>query len=433
MKLHILDCIKEYAEKSPIRFHMPGHKAGDEFVRLFSGAELDITELVSVGNERAVELAEKDVAEIFGAKNAVLMSDGASMAIFSAVYAVKNLGRKLIISRASHKSIYNALGVQGIEPIIIDETDAKSINSELIEKAVVENDDVIGAFLTYPDYYGRTFDIEAVKNVLSKHGKKLLIDNAHGGHYAFTGEKAFAGDYSDITVISAHKVFSSLNQGAVLLCSDQTLTKRLAEGAGIFSTSSPSYPILASVEYGIKKAHSEREQAKIFCGKISVLKQAISKLNFNVLEDTDCFKLAIDFGESVSDAEKYFEDRGFFAEMNDGSRLLFMFSFATKDEQLSAFYRAVKGLSPTKGYEKTFVQPKLERVIGYLDALSAEKESVELHKAIGRICAVNAGLFPPCCPIIVAGEMITEEVVKLLSKPNVFGVKDGMIGVIKNR
>lgn len=437
MKLHILDSVREYVSKNPVRFHMPAHKADSEFTALFGMAESDVTELGAVKNELAVELAEKDVAEIFGVKRAVITSDGASLAIFSAAYAVKNSGKRLIINRSAHKSVYNALAVLGIEPIIIDEGNANGIagliTPQAVEDALTGKDDVIGAFLTYPDYYGRTFDIEGVCRVIRNHGKRLLIDNAHGGHYAFTKEKPYAGDFADIFVISAHKVFSSLNQGAILLCADERLTDDAVAGAKIFSTSSPSYPILASVEYGVKKAYEERDKAGVFRDKIGALKKTLRKDGYDVLEGTDCFKLAIDFGDRAESAEKHFEKNGIFAEMNDGRRLLFMFSFATKDEELAAFYGVVKGLKPIKNHRGTTVISLPKRVTGYLDALSSETEDVELKAAKGRVSAVNAGLFPPCCPLIVAGERITEEIAEILGRHNVFGVENGRIRVIKDR
>jgi arginine/lysine/ornithine decarboxylase len=71
-------------------------------------------------------------------------------------------------------------------------------------------------------------------------------------------------------------------------------------------------------------------------------------------------------------------------------------------------------------------QPVRERIDG------EEKEWVALASALGRICAQNCGLFPPCTPLIVCGEEVTEEKIALLqSARHTFGLKNGQIAVWK--
>jgi arginine/lysine/ornithine decarboxylase len=60
----------------------------------------------------------------------------------------------------------------------------------------------------------------------------------------------------------------------------------------------------------------------------------------------------------------------------------------------------------------------------------AKKEWLELQKSIGKICAMNCGLFPPCLPLIKVGERITAEKIALLEQAtNVYGLNDGKIQV----
>ena len=69
---------------------------------------------------------------------------------------------------------------------------------------------------------------------------------------------------------------------------------------------------------------------------------------------------------------------------------------------------------------------------GYLTAFSLESERVPLEKAAGRIAARNAGITPPCFPVVVAGEQITEQAAETLSRAkHTFGVKNGTVAVIK--
>ena len=59
---------------------------------------------------------------------------------------------------------------------------------------------------------------------------------------------------------------------------------------------------------------------------------------------------------------------------------------------------------------------------------------MELSAAEGRIAAVNAGLFPPCCPLIVAGDKVDKTVIRSLTEnKNVFGTNCGKIAVLKQK
>lgn len=436
MQLKIQSAIKKYLSARPTRFHMPGHKGG-KFIK--TDAKYDVTELSFIGNEEAVSLAEKDVSKILSAKFCRFLSDGASAGIFASLYAVKNLGKKIIISRTSHKSVYNALKIFGIEPIIIGGLDDDGLPTLITEKEIKKNlgDDVIGAFLTYPDYYGRTFDIEAISNLLKGNDKLFLVDNAHGNHYKFLGLK-YAGDYADIWVDGVHKTNYTFNQGAIVCTNNLSLISSLNEGVNIFSTTSPSYIILSSIEYGIKYAYYKgaKEYARI---KETVYKigEEIQNLGFKVVDSNDPFKLTIDFLESkydVSHAQEFLEKNKIFAELIDDRRILFMFSTATKNAELK---KLVKVLAKSKGVlKKIDVEKKskhliVKKAVDYLTAVNGEAEYTSINEAEGKITAENFGTFPPCYPVSVAGEIILKENLEFLEGNFVFGVTDGKIKTLK--
>jgi arginine/lysine/ornithine decarboxylase len=63
-----------------------------------------------------------------------------------------------------------------------------------------------------------------------------------------------------------------------------------------------------------------------------------------------------------------------------------------------------------------------------------EKEWVKIEDSVGRVCAGACGLFPPCTPLIFAGEVITKEKIELLQTANhCFGVIDQKISVVKEQ
>ena len=50
------------------------------------------------------------------------------------------------------------------------------------------------------------------------------------------------------------------------------------------------------------------------------------------------------------------------------------------------------------------------------EAFIAKGEIVDIKSSVGRISKENITVFPPCVPIIAAGEILTEEAVYHLSK-----------------
>jgi arginine/lysine/ornithine decarboxylase len=48
------------------------------------------------------------------------------------------------------------------------------------------------------------------------------------------------------------------------------------------------------------------------------------------------------------------------------------------------------------------------------------------------MCAENAGVTPPCLPVVVAGEIISVQAAELLATAkNTFGINNGKIKVVK--
>ena len=73
-----------------------------------------------------------------------------------------------------------------------------------------------------------------------------------------------------------------------------------------------------------------------------------------------------------------------------------------------------------------------ERIMPYLTAIKSKFEYVKFKNAVGRICAINTGVFPPCYPVLTAGEKITASAVEILKNSEyTFGLNDGKIKVVK--
>ena len=112
----IYNALKEHT-KADKSFHMPGHKARGDFKTKFAVAPLDVTELSYTDNllcpSGIIGEAERDIAEIVGAKKGYILTDGSSCGVLSMIYAVRKLGTKIIVPRNSHQSVWTACKLSG--------------------------------------------------------------------------------------------------------------------------------------------------------------------------------------------------------------------------------------------------------------------------------------------------------------------------------
>ena len=440
---HILNQLKKYS-KANKSFHVPGHKARGEFNSKFPIAKMDITELSYSDNlfcpDGVILGAQRDIAEILGAKHSRILTDGSTCGVLSMLYAMKSRGNKIIVPRNCHQSVWNACRLFNLEPVIVQgETErgvllppSPSLIAELLENDI----NICGMLALNPDYYGNIAPLKEYYKVVKKYKRLLAVDQAHGAHLAFERENgAYAGVYADLWVDGAHKCLPALTQGAVLSVNNEALLPSVDEALSIFRTTSPSYPIMASVEYGIK--YVADNPSVVSAAKNA--RAASEGKGFDLYPSKDWTKVAIDFEPlniCPDKAAEMLEKKGIYAELSDGRYLLFYLSPMTSPKDAADLISALNTVKNNKKIQATYKAmpplPKHERTYSFLYALSRESEDVPLDCAVGRMCAKNAGVTPPCIPAAVAGEIISAEAVNLLKKAkNTFGISGGKITVVK--
>ena len=421
-----------------LSFHTPGHKIG----------RWDITELSYSDNlsspSGCIALAERDIAQILGAERSFILTDGSTSGVFSMLYAAKTLGvHNVAVCAASHKSVFNGCALLGLNPMTYPQKKRNGIpvayrGEELLSayKELFLKADCI--FLTSPDYYGNIEDFSAFRAYCDKTGKLLLVDGAHGGHLRFD-RAVYAGAYADLWVDGVHKNLPALTQGAVVSARTKDLSEKLREGVNIFRTTSPSYPIMASVEYAVKYPRNVALEQDV---KSLVLE------NERLQSGGDWTKLCAVFGEKAFEVEKALESEGIYPEFCDGNVVMFYLSPATSKKQFRILQIRLKKLFEEYPLVKTgdhvcVELQKNDEQEGYVrdeekDAqrnpasVILETEWVELAQTEGRICAADCGLFPPCTPLIKAGERVEKDKIALLRKANnVYGLDNGKMLVKK--
>ena len=244
------------------------------------------------------------------------------------------------------------------------------------------------------------------------------MDGAHGGH--LKDDTRHARFYADMWVDGVHKSLPALTQGAVVSAA-QGFADALYKGVDIFRTTSPSYPVMASVEYAVK--YPENKALELAVAEYKKTQPQ------RIYQNADWTKLCAIFGEAAFDAERELEKNGLYVEFCDGNVVMLYLSPATKAQD---FERAKDLLSALFLKYPLTDEKRVERVPAPLIFKENGTEWVDISGAENRICAQICGLFPPCVPLLSIGEQITAEKLSLLQKAdNVFGLKNGKICVFK--
>lgn len=406
MKLYLADMLAAQERRKHISFHTPGHKK--------RGA--DITELSYSDNLSAptgvIGQAQADIAHILGADASFLLTDGSTSGVYAMLMALRDAGvRKLAVPVCSHVSVLRGSSLMGLELIPVAQEFSGGIARQPTVEAVrhaMETADAL--ILTSPDYYGFFPDLGAIAELMQAQSKPLVIDGAHGSH--LHGTALHASNYASMWVDGVHKSLPAMTQGAVVSAKG-IWTDLLAESVPCFRTTSPSYPILASIEYAVKYPRNERIERAA-----EGVKRALG-----ALENPDWSKIVIPFGKKSGDARRYLEARGVYPEFDDGNYLMFYLSPATRRRELNKLVHLVKRL------------PRGEVASDARMRGRTGNTTVALlpQEAVGRVCAQTCGLFPPCMPVLFPGDVVSGDAARRLSGAvSAFGLSDGKIIVFED-
>lgn len=426
-------------------FHVPGHKARGDFKKKFPVADLDVTELSYSDNlfcpDGVIAAAQRDIAEIVGAKKSFILTDGSTSGVLAMLYVMSRRGNKLIVPRNSHQSVWNACRLFDVEPVIVQGECKHGVllppDPKEIDRLLLNDVNISGMIVTSPDYYGNIAPLDKYAEALRRNARILAVDGAHGAHLAFESEGVHAGKYADMWVDGAHKSLPVLTQGAVVSVNNEKLFSDLQEALSIFRTTSPSYPVMASVEYGFKYLKNNDKILREAKKAVADFRRKCAGLT--LYPSDDWTKLCADFKPlniSSDAAARALERKKIYAELSDGRYLVFYLSPATTAKDLTKLQAALLKISKTRKLKGTYREtpplPAYERTYSFQYALKKSCERAPLSDAVSRMSARNVCVTPPCIPVIVAGEIITAEAVDILTKAkNTVGVEDGKVWVVK--
>ena len=236
------------------------------FNKLHNFYKCDISETEFHNPQVALSSAEKKAAKIYGTKSTKFLTNGSTSGIIASVIACVKKGDKVLIWENAHPCHKNAVDLAGAEAILYKiPTDKdwgvpQKTTTEIIEPYLKANM-ITAVIVTSPTYEGIVSDIKSIKQICEKFNTYLIVDEAHGALYPFSDKlPESAVKIADFTIQSLHKTAGGLNPTALLHTNtDLDICKAL----NIINTTSPSYPLLASIEANINFLNSKRGKRHI--------------------------------------------------------------------------------------------------------------------------------------------------------------------------
>ena len=430
-----------YVKNAPARFHTPGHKGNSAAPCGFLGDALrfDLTELPETDSlyeaAGAIMEAERLAASAFKMKETLMSAGGATLCIQAMLRLVSQSGgRRIIMARNIHRSAVNGVALLGLEPVWVwprgfeDSALPGAIAAQDVERALLKAGGAAAVYITSPDYYGVISDVAAIAAVCRSHGVPLLVDNAHGAHLLCIDGGALHPAHlgAAMTSDSAHKTLPVMTGGAWLQIAEIASRDQAKAAMALFGSTSPSYPVMLSLD--LARAWMERYGERAYGqlkDRVDDINRLCEKLGFIRPKAVfDPVRITIDTasaGLSGFDAAAFLRSRGISPEMCDDRHIVLLPSPFNGGDDFERLEKALLSLPLGGGTEaRPTEQLTPIQILTPREALDAYGETVGIDDAAHRIAAECACPCPPGVPMVMPGELISENLAKALKN---YGVK----------
>ncbi|NOU63782.1 aminotransferase class I/II-fold pyridoxal phosphate-dependent enzyme [Paenibacillus sp. LMG 31461] len=456
--------VAHHATKS-VSLHVPGHKSGQGLQEegadfLQSIMSIDYTEITGLDDlhhpEGVIREAELLAADCFGAEETYFLVGGSTVGNLAMIGAVCQRNDLILVQRNVHKSVIHGLMLAGAQAIFLapevdEETGvATGLHIEVVKQAIEQYPNAKALFITNPNYYGIGTDLKPFAELMHEKGKLLLVDEAHGAHFGFHEEvpPSALSQGADAVVQSTHKMLTAMTMGAMLHVQGPRINRKaLQQLLAMLQSSSPSYPIMASLDLARKRMHTEGHAwlkqglhiMKEFREKVEALqclrvypKEHQQSFGAGGVETmTDPFKIAIyDPTHSMSGAElkERLEAEGCFIEMTDGYLVLLVFTPANSREDMLRVVQVLSNICLDIMNRKQELQAPISNIIklptyapisspirfDHSVLFQETTQMVNIEEAIGKRSGEMVIPYPPGIPYLYPGEVITASVAEAL-------------------
>ena len=485
LRTPLFDAMVALAESRKVSFHTPGHKSGKGIstrFRKFVGPKIfsiDLTTLDEVDSLQkprgVIKEAQELAAKAYGADRSFFLVNGTTGGNHAMIVTSCKPGDKILVARNAHKSVLAGIILCGAKPVFFAPAYDENLNIlmnvtyEETKTAIDQHPDAKALFLTTPNYYGIAADIERIIPYAHEHGMVVLVDEAHGPHLKFhpTLPISALDAGADICVQSTHKIIGGMTQASMLHAKgSRTNFRTLTNVLKFVQTTSPSYILMASLDLArmqmategyklLEKAIRLAEEARLRINKIPGLtcfsKAIIKDSMFLKMGDLDVTKLTItvkELGLSGYQVSQILNSSyNIQVEMADPFHILVIVSIGDRRDDLNRLVEALKEIAKNHSPHGTISSP-LERV-GFpvfrnqaiatpQEAFFTEHHYLELQQAVNLVSSEIVTVYPPGIPMLVPGEVITQEIVDYIKNMDGLGAtidglneSNSLIGVVK--
>ena len=450
----LLNALGIAAKRNHAAFYAPGHKQGkgtsQNIQNLIGNSvfQADLPELPELDNlfapEGAIAVAQNLASQAFGATQTWFLVNGSTCGIMAAILATCGMGEKIILPRNIHQSAIAGLILSGAIPIFINpEYDtqvglAYNVAPAAVKQALEQHPDAKAVMMLHPTYQGVCSDLKAIADLTHQYNIPLLVDEAHGAHFAFHPDlpPSAMSLGADLTVQSTHKTLSSLTQSSMLhIKGDRVCSQKITRALQLVQSTSPSYLLLASLDAARQQMATEGKQ--LMERAIALSREAREKIaqipNLSVFNPKlqpgckylDPTRLTIDvsgLGMTGFTADEILhEELGVTCELPLLHHLTFIISLGNTPADIQKLIQACNTLSqfsnspvPNSSISQ-FPNSPIPQV-SPRDAYFSPTETIPINKAVDRLCGELICPYPPGIPLLMPGEVITIEAIESLKQ-----------------
>lgn len=442
----IMQAILSHLKHNPGSYHVPGHKMGRGLHGalgswLSQASRLDLTEIPGLDDLHAPEAAIRDAQELaadaFGAEETYFLVNGSTAGNLAMILTAIRPGEKILVPRNLHKSVLNGLVLAKAEPVFYHpEVEpnfgiASGVAVDTVQEAVQRHRDAKALLIVSPTYHGICSDLRRIADVVHEADMLLLVDEAHGAHFAFhelLPQTAMAAG-ADMAVQSTHKTLGALTQASMLHVQGPRVDRtRLQKRLQLVQSTSPSYLLLASLDVARHQMQTEgqawltRALQAVQAGRerlqshphLTLLNETSDGFAIDPLKWTISVARLGKTGSHIYDC--LHREHHLTLELSDPQNVLAVFTYADGARQVERLVKALEQLEPeveTDGqaaHTPPFF-PQLRTEFLPHEAFEMDTERVPLQRAAGRCAGEMVIPYPPGIPLIVPGEVWTEELI----------------------
>lgn len=432
--------LDEYIRQDYARLHMPGHKGASisPFGELMA---YDVTEVEGTDSLFEDDGPLKELEEIFtrlyDTKGTVMSAGGSTLCIQAMLRMVAKKEGRILAGRNIHAAAVNAMALLGLEPVwvypnrkqeerLIGEISPDAIRSILEkEKQAGTLDSLCAVYVTSPDYFGVMSDIRSIAQIAHEYALPLLVDNAHGAHLHFLKEEYHPMQLgADLCCDSLHKTMLALTGAALLHTSDAKYCPQMKGAMTVFGSTSPNYLIMLSMDSTaafLMQDGAERIQQTVT--RCEELRQKAREKGFVLPQHCDPMRLTLPLAGTGWDAQnfrKLLRKHKIMEEYLSDSGCVLLFSPFNREEDFKRTEALLDEVLIQKQPFTAFPIVPSEKVMSLREAFLSPKESVPVEKAEGRIAAQVKITCPPGIPLVMPGERLHKEIIKILKNSGIF-------------